>query len=708
MKENLHIQCSPTRLKQIEKIAFSGSRAKFKILNGKLEEGFQLLKSTTQKFKSFATDLADRIPQPLAARVSLDLFAHFESKSSKKLGIPKGVVLGGVLALMASLPAVGQIVVTNTTDENDNAPPISLRDAIFMANTDGGNSTILLPNGSSHLLTLGDLPTITNDGTLQIICTGSSNAIIDGATNFRPFTTSSNADLHLSKLTIQNGSALRGGGVYNYSANLTISSSTITNNKAFYGAGLFNKGGDVLISSSTITLNSASQHGGGIYSTGNGVAASLIIQNSTINLNSATNHGGGIFNRDNNILTISSSSISHNTCNNRGGGISNYTSSPLTITNSTISNNTSTQRGGGMQNGFSCTVLISSSTISGNTSTNSAGGAIASSQLCPLTILNSTISGNTSNSSAGAVYLHGSTLSIFSSSFSSNTTTAGAARGGAVSVIESDVIIQASTFNNNQTATQGGAMFIQASGGKSALIQNTTISGNNAGNGGGIYHDNTAGVNGITLNHVTLSDNTTKGFVNSGASNITIQNTIIANTVTGADFTLVGAAPTSHINTGTIVEDGSLVDAGNVFNVDPLLGALTLNSGFLIHPVKTTSQAINAGTNLGIATDQVGNVRDATPHLGAVEVTIPGVCMVITAPAGVTNTWIGCTNSDWNTASNWSTGAVPTASDVVYVPIVAASQLVIDEVATCGKMLVQIGAKCLVNYNAGGKLVVEF
>ena len=30
-------------------------------------------------------------------------------------------------------------------------------------------------------------------------------------------------------------------------------------------------------------------------------------------------------------------------------------------------------------------------------------------------------------------------------------------------------------------------------------------------------------------------------------------------------------------------------------------------------------------------------------------------------------TWTGTTNSDWATATNWSTGAVPTSSDIVYV-----------------------------------------
>ena len=93
MQKKLNIQFSPTRLKQIKKIALLGSKAKLKILNGKLEEGFHLFKNTAQKLKSFAIDLTERIPEALARRVSLGLFSHFEAKNSRKLGIPKEIVL---------------------------------------------------------------------------------------------------------------------------------------------------------------------------------------------------------------------------------------------------------------------------------------------------------------------------------------------------------------------------------------------------------------------------------------------------------------------------------------------------------------------------------------------------------------------------------------------------------------------------------------
>jgi surface protein len=90
---------------------------------------------------------------------------------------------------------------------------------------------------------------------------------------------------------------------------------------------------------------------------------------------------------------------------------------------------------------------------------------------------------------------------------------------------------------------------------------------------------------------------------------------------------------------------------------------------------------------------------------------VPGcntVCVVVTTPAEVTNTWIGCNSSDWSDAANWSTNTIPVATDIVYIPIAAVNELIIDQTVTCAKMIVQIGAKCKVNYNAGGKLLIKF
>jgi hypothetical protein len=803
MKDKLHIQFSPTRLKQIKKIALSGSKAKLKILNGKLEEGFHLLKSTAQKLKSFATDLADRIPQALAAKVSLDLFSHFENKSSKRLGIPKGIVLGGVLALMSVLPAVGQTIdVTSTAD----AGAGSLRQAIIDANANGAAGIIRLADGTTYTIA-SNLPTIVDagvGGTLQIICTGTSNAIIDGNNAHRPITMDPNSDLTLSNITVQNGRATanNGGGIYNLQGDLTISDCLITNNNATggtpngKGGGIFSRASyasaSVLIQNSTVSGNSSQREGGGIF---NGYGATMTIFSSTISGNSSLVNGAGLVNTRSSMMTITSSTILGNTSSQNGGALAGYRNCTTHISNSMISGNTANRGGAIFQNG--CILTISSSTVTNNEATGSRGGGIESRAAAvpgsaSVLIQNSTISLNSASTTGGGVFNDdNSTLTIVSSSFSGNTADKGggiynyrgdltlsnsiitnnqatdvfpngtgggicnegdgvgisvliknssisgntaslgggisnsnssfltissssisgnisSGQGGGLFNTGSDLIIQASSFTANQSTNEGGGIRITGllAGGQNVLIQNTTISGNTCTNsfGGGIYHRNVgAGVNNITLQHVTFSNNSglgTGGFRNTGSASITLQNTIIANS-TGADFQNSGGG-TLTLVTASIVEDGSLVHA-NVITGNPMLNALSGG----VHTLQAGSPAIDSGYPV-ISTDQLGVLRGVCfPDIGAVE-RAGGASLVFSTSAGATNTWIGCTNSDWNTASNWSNLTVPTASDVVYVPIEAANQLIIDEEATCAKMIVQIGAKCLVDYNAGGKLLVKF
>ena len=170
----------------------------------------------------------------------------------------------------------------------------------------------------------------------------------------------------------------------------------------------------------------------------------------------------------------------------------------------------------------------------------------------------------------------------------------------------------------------------------------------------------------------------------------------------------MGGLTLNVASTSNIVEDGSLVH-GSVSNVDPQLGALTLNGDFLVHALQAGSPAIDAASaDATTINDQLGALRGLCfPDIGAVE-KAGGASLVFSAPTEVTNTWIGCTNTDWNIASNWSKNAVPTANDIIYVPVAAQNQLIINQTVTCAKMFVQIGATCKIDYNAGGKLLIKF
>jgi len=174
---------------------------------------------------------------------------------------------------------------------------------------------------------------------LKIIGSSASTTMIDGG-YVKTVVTISNTSAHvlLSQVTIQNGGAVQGGGIYNNGI-LTITNSTVSGNVAggkiaAFGGGIYN-GGTVMINKSTISSNSVGapffsfgSHGGGIYNLG-----TMTISNSTISGNAAyqLGVGGGIGNDGG--LAINNSTISGNSAFH-GGGIEGS----ATLQNSIVAN----------------------------------------------------------------------------------------------------------------------------------------------------------------------------------------------------------------------------------------------------------------------------------------------------------------------------------------------------------------------------------
>jgi hypothetical protein len=258
----------------------------------------------------------------------------------------------------------------NGSDSNDCKSPQTacktIGHAISLASS--GDSIMVAAETYTENLTIGI--------SLKVIGSGPTTTIIDGGATNTVITLNS-GQVTLSGLTIQNGYAQNGGGIYN-NGTLTINHSTITQNHAtklgFFGGGggIYNQGG-LTINNSTVSGNSTAlgrfRYGGGIWNGG-----ILTIKNSTISGNESLN-GGGIYNRSG--LTISGSTISGNTApsyynsgdNAEGGGI--YNAGTLTLNNSTLSGNSATSFGdvncglayGG---GIDGSATINNSTLSGN------------------------------------------------------------------------------------------------------------------------------------------------------------------------------------------------------------------------------------------------------------------------------------------------------------------------------------------------------
>jgi CSLREA domain-containing protein len=119
--------------------------------------------------------------------------------------------------------------------------------------------------------------------------------------SFRIFTINPSMTVGISGLTISNGSAAQGGGIYNNHGTLTVASCAISGNSASVeGGGVYSGGvgagnASLTISESTISGNNSANDGGGVYVNGGSGTASLTMINSTVSGNTASRHTGGVY-----------------------------------------------------------------------------------------------------------------------------------------------------------------------------------------------------------------------------------------------------------------------------------------------------------------------------------------------------------------------------------------------------------------------------
>jgi len=224
---------------------------------------------------------------------------------------------------------------------------------------------------------------------LTITGAGASTTIIDGG-GVNTVITIPNTTSHVavSNLTIQNGSANIGAGIFN-AGTMSINSTTISANAVHLGSsprgGGVENGGTLTISNSTLTGNTAvgleSGAGGGIDNGG-----TLTISNSTLTGNTASGgdrlhsgygYGGGINNGG--TLTISNSTLTGNTAtgsgNGYGGGIKN--GGTLRISNSTLSGNAA-PTGGGIADFLGSSATLQNSIIANSSSGGNCSGIMTS------------------------------------------------------------------------------------------------------------------------------------------------------------------------------------------------------------------------------------------------------------------------------------------------------------------------------------------
>ena len=290
------------------------------------------------------------------------------------------------------------------------AGPGSLRDAL--ASTPAGGTVDFQP-GLSGTITLTSA-NLTIDHDLTIAGPGANILAVSGNhvewQSGGVFSVATGVRAIIDGLTISNGVANAGGGVFNQGT-LTISNCTITGNSAVpltdisyhpaYGGGIYNSSGIDNSSAGTLTMvrctvanNTSTDTGGGIFAYGN-----LTIVDSTITHNTSSggilaDFGGGLLVSGN--ATITNSTITYNSAG-LGGGLQN--NGILTVIDSTIANNVATDigpGGGGIYN--TDTVNVVNGTIASNSAASGQGGGIDNFSNGTVALTNALIAGNSAAS----------------------------------------------------------------------------------------------------------------------------------------------------------------------------------------------------------------------------------------------------------------------------------------------------------------------
>jgi hypothetical protein len=254
--------------------------------------------------------------------------------------------------------------------------------------------------------------------------------------DYRIFTLTGTPTIIISGLTVANGSAIDGGGIYMAGGNLTITDSILSNNAARgnrwiqpdgsgygRGGGLYVAGGAVSINTSTLSNNTAVGSpgyegeicwdmgwdggpgdvglGGGLYVAGGGVS----IDNSTLSGNQAVGGDGGLF------CNCSRCWVAYDGGAGAGGGV--YMSGgTLTVFQSTLSANRSTGGTGGRGRGNAVggglvsggNVEIQFSTLAMNESSGTEGVAGGLFSAGTLLTRDTIVAGNAASTMAPDVY----------------------------------------------------------------------------------------------------------------------------------------------------------------------------------------------------------------------------------------------------------------------------------------------------------------
>lgn len=494
---------------------------------------------------------------------------------------------------------------------------LSLREAISAANSGDqitfdqslSGSTINLDPAKGELLI---------DKNLDIVGLGANGLTVSGQHQSRVFEIVDGATDSISGLTIENGNATFGGGIYNRGT-LTVSGSTLSGNTGYYGGGIFNGyGGSTTLIGSTLSGNYATSSGGGISNerfgtvtvngsnlsgnhahSGGGIASggTLTVNDSNLSGNTCSQLGGAILNGGGATATVNGSNLSSNSAvgngnyysdsgfqdNGAGGAI--WSGGTLTVSGSTLSDNSARDGGGGIYN-FAGQLTVSGSRLLRNTAGTAGGGAIWTSDYvgtgyayyATVTISDSTLSDNSSSFRGGGIYNDG-TLSVSGSTLSGNS----AQYGGGLYNRSGNVTVSGSMLSANSAVVNGnGGGIYNESYGTVTVSNSSNIFGNSAYYGGGIYN----------RGHLNVTDSILCGnFATSGADLSNYGTAILTN----SDVCVINQT----ITTTTVTSSNSPSVFGQVVTFKATVAAVIPGAGM---PTGAVTFLLDGSTPLGVCT----------------------------------------------------------------------------------------------------------
>lgn len=315
--------------------------------------------------------------------------------------------------------------------------------------------------------------------TCLIDCTGGS-----GFT----FRTGENSNARLVGVTVSNGSAPRGAGIFciNFSSP-TIENCAISNNATTWnGGGVYIEQSSPYFIDCAISFNTATStsilYGGGVCCTDN---SSPRFDNCTIESNQANGsvtRGGGVACLNGGWPHFDDCDIRHNSAGYRGGGVYVYNSDPEFSFCHIENGNSSGAEGGGAYCRESdpkfYTCVINRNTAGSN------GGGVCCGFDATVVLSNCNIDHNIAVSGGGVYSDYGSAdITLFWGTLQSNSSTAG---GGGVCCYYCSLDMENVTVTQNHTGGDGGGVKCDSLNAQS-FKECTFISNVAQGNGGGIY-----------------------------------------------------------------------------------------------------------------------------------------------------------------------------------------------------------------------------